>query len=207
VNRSELRTEVYDRLGVATTDGQYPAAVLDRAINSAMHFIDTDGNWPWLHNTATLTTAAGTGDYPPPADWARTIQLVIPSYQPLERADVGAMDSSWDATTRGKPEVWTVWGDRIFLRPVPDAAYAYTHRYYRAEPDLSADSGAGSTPLMPARFHPAIVEVATWLLLRRSKEDGRAVGAKATYDEWRARMADDRRRFSGPSKVKVRVTR
>lgn len=202
MNLAQLRTEVYDRLGVPETDGQFPPAVLTRAVNAAMNFIEAEQDWPWLTNTATLTTAAGTGDYPTPADWGRTVHLQRSSYAPLTRVTIGDLDTNWDATMSGEPEAWCPWGERIFLRPVPDAAYAYTHRYIKVDPALSADS---DTPLMPARFHVAIAEIATWFLLRRSKEDGRAVGAKAAYDEWRARMADDKRRWSGASKVKVRV--
>ena len=201
MNLGQLRTEVYDRLGVPETDGQYPAAVLTRAVNAALNFIEAEQDWPWLTNTATLTTAAGTGDYLPPADWSRTVHLQRASYEKLQRVSIGELDSLWDPTTSGPPEAWCPWSERIFLRPVPDAAYAYTHRYIKVDPALVADA---DTPLMPARFHVAIAEIATWFLLRRSKEDGRAIGAKAAYDEWRARMADDRRRWSGPSKVKLR---
>lgn len=204
MNRAQLRDEVYDRVGADSTDGSFPPAKINRAINSALHFIESDHDCPWLGVTTTLVTAAGTSAYSVPSDWSKTMSLRLPGYMSLERYDVDELDDLWPATaSTGQPIQWGTWADQIELRPTPDAIYTLTHRYFKAEPELSTDT---DTPLMPARFHTAIAEVATWLALRQDREDNRAVAALSAYeDRWRKLMADHINRFSGPSKVKIRV--
>ena len=200
MNGAELRDAVYDRLGVSAADPQFPAPLVNRAVNGAVHFVETARDWPWLGKVGSFDTVAGVGDYAPPADWARTKKLKIGSDPALHRVDIDTLEDDWDPDSRGLPEAWAVFGDRIYLRPVPDAVYSVRHLYFRAEPDIADES----SPLMPARFHLAVAEVATWFCLKRSNEDARAVAAKVTYDQWEARMIDDADRYSGPARVRVR---
>lgn len=204
-----LRTKVLDRIGVPSTDPQFPTALLNRFVNDAVHFIETDHDWPWLDASATITTAAGTSTYAFPADYRRTRSILAPSggqLVPMPRYAIDELDDRWPTSgARGRPAGWGVDGEQIVLRPVPNAALTLTHRYVKAEPDLAVDA---DTPLMPSAFHPAIAEVATWMALRRDQQDPRAVSAWAAWageqTGWRYKMLDDSRRYQGPARVRVR---
>lgn len=205
---SALRTKVLDRIGVPSTDPQFPAALLTRFVNDAMHFIETDHDWPWLNASATITTTAGDDTYAFPADYRRTRSILAPSGGeplPLRRYSIDELDSRWPTSGRGRPEAWGVDGEQIILRPMPDAVFTLTHRYVKSEPDLAGDT---DVPLMPTAFHAAIAEVAAWMALRRDKQDPRAVAAWSAYANeqagWRRKMLDDARRFGGPARVRVR---
>lgn len=202
MNRAELRDEVYDRIGSDSNDAAYPTSTIDRQINSAIHFIEAEHDCPWLGATTTFPTVAGQAAYPVPTDWGKTFSLRVDRFEPFARYDIDDLDERWtSATSTGQPVEWAVWAEQIELRPIPDSVYTVIHRYYKVEPDLMSDT---DTPLMPARFHTVVAEVATWLALRRDREDPRAVGAFNAYEQWRKRLADHENRFAGPMKVKVK---
>lgn len=206
---SELRTKVLDRIGVPSTDPNFPAALLTRLVNDAMHFIETDYDWPWLHASATITTTEGIDGYSLPVEYYRRSRGVLaPSSgtpNPLAEFSIDELDNRWPTNTSGTPAAWGIEGQQLVLRPVPNGAFTLTHRYVMAEPDLVNDS---DTPLMPPAFHAAIADVAAWMALRRDQQDPRAVSAWAAWSNeqsgWRRKMLDDARRYRGPARVRVR---
>jgi hypothetical protein len=206
MNLGQMRQGVYDRAGVPTTDATLTTQAVDGYLNSSMHQIESVQDWPWLLRRDTITTVAGTtvdtNDlYSPPADWLRTRQLRIANYGPLTRYEVHELEDVWPDTAQGIPQAWCADADFIRVRPFPDAVYTIRHLYVRIEPDLSSDT---QSPLMPAKFHSAIVEGATWLALRSDREDVRGAAAKAEFDRWLNVMRDDARRGSSPGRVRVR---
>lgn len=206
MNLGQMRTRLYHQCGIATTDATVTTESATEHLNAAMHMIEAAHDWPWLWRRDTITTVAGatidTHDlYSPAADWIRTKQLRISPYQPMVRMEVHELEDQWPDTTQGLPSSWAVDADHIRIRPFPDAEYTIRHLYVRIEPDLSADT---QSPLMPAKFHSAIVEGATWLALRSDREDVRGAAAKAEYDRWLTVMRDDDRRSSSPGRVRVR---
>lgn len=206
MNRAGLVAAVYNRVGVASTDGQLTPTVLGQLINDANHAIEVMEDWPWLAKSATFMTVTGVGDYPMPADWLRTDEVLVNwtdgSTPTLEHLSPREINDRFPFNNTAQPEAWSVQGDRMLLRSVPEGAYQMTHWYYRTEPDLFQDT---DTPVMPASFHTAIVELATTLAARRVQQEGRAVSAQTAFDNlWLPRLQGHRRRFSGPIKVRVR---
>lgn len=201
MNLAELVTRVYDRASIAPTDASVTADKVRRALNDALRFIEVDRDWPWNEHLATLSTVAGQGSYPLPADWAKTRRLRVPGERPMDRLSPLELDDAHPDDAQGTPRHWAVEGDELLLRPVPDGVYAVRHHYLRAEPDLVVDA---DTPRLPARFHPALVEAAAWLVLRGDREDVRALADFGAFGAWRERMVDDARRHTGPARVRVR---
>lgn len=206
MNRAGLVNAVYNRIGVASSDGQLTPTVLGQFVNDANHAIEVMEDWPWLMTSATFTTTANTATYPTPANWLRTDEILFNwndgSTPALEHLSPREINDRYPASSINQPVAWSIQGDQIMLRPIPDGVYTITHWYYRTEPDLFQDS---DTPVMPQSFHAAIVELAATFTLRRVQQEGRAVSAQAAFDNvWLPRLQNHRRRFSGPIKVRVR---
>ncbi len=207
MNLTALTQAVYNRAGVATTDGLITSAVVLDAINEALHALEMDGDWPWLQKNQLFATVAGTGTYSMPADWMRTLDVrfdttdgvepdsTILSQEPFELLE------RWAMVANGSPSEWSVLDDQLVLRPIPDAVYQIRHTYLRPEIDLASGS---DTPIMPANEHMGLVQYATYIVLRRDNEDPRANQAWTAYQAWVARDRSKRRRVLKPWKVHVR---
>lgn len=199
MNLSEIRTALDRRTGLA-----FDTTAQTALVNEAVAFISADYSWPWLQAVETVTTVASTGTYNVAGDWAQTLELRRASDNfELIALSIGELEDSFDPSSdaNGEPWAFAIYGEQIRLRPVPDAVYSLTHRYYKTEPVLSNTT---DTPLMPVRFHHAIVEYAAHLAFRRAGKQNQASAALEGYKMWRERMADDRRRRVGPVKVRIR---
>lgn len=203
MNRSVLRAAVYTRTGIPTTDGLITSTVVNDILNDANHALETEHDWPWHEAVATITTAAGTDQYTPPADWRRTkrLRLTGASGYVLERVEIDELEATYDDVTQGVPEKYATWGDKLFLRPVPNGVLSIQHRYLKTEPDMDDDA---DSPLAPTPFHSAIVDQACGLALTRARRSDDAADAFARYERWLARMRDDVRRHSGPGRISLR---
>jgi hypothetical protein len=208
MNLTQMQAAVYARLGVDTTDGMLTPALVNGFINDANHQIELMHDWPWLQDVETITTVAGTDSYSPGAAnadtfaWHRTIELRDGlDATVLERFSITELDDRWQPNEQGKPREFAIYGDKIILRPVPDSVYSVIHRYLRQEADLVSGS---DTPSMPAATHAAIVELATYLALRRDRNDPRAQGAQAAFASWMSQLQIDKRRYTTPGKVRTR---
>lgn len=199
---STIRTSVYDRLGVPSNDALLTTAVLNRAINAALHEIESEQDWPWYQATETLTTSAGDATYTPGATWLRTRVLRVANETPLPRYSYEELIERWpfDSST-GKPREYAVEAGEIHLRPIPDGVYSLEHRFVAKEDDLDSD---GESPMMPDIFHQAIVDLATHIVLRRSSEDARSQQALGDYERWRTKMIRHKRKFQGPARIRTR---
>lgn len=197
MNLGELRTAVDQRSGHAMS----PSA-LNAFVSEAAAALSTERDWPWLDATETLNTTKGTGELTPGGTWARTRSLRIADYAPMERFGIVELEDRWpSSSTTGRPSEYAVSGERLELRAVPDGVYAVAHRFVRFQPALLQDT---DSPIAPARFHGAIVELALSLVHRRMGEGGAAESCEAAYRRWITRMLDDARRHAGPSRVRLR---
>lgn len=193
-----MRTAVRTRMGVPAADAFYTDAVLTDLLNEALFSVSSENDWPWLRATETINTVSGTSIYTPAANWNRTKNLVISGYEPLVWVSENELDV---ITGSGAPERFTMNGDTIEMKPIPDGVYAVTHRYWRNETILSAD---GDTPAMPASFHYSIVAFAAYLAHNRAHEIDRANQELNVYKLWLERMQSYRRRSAGPIRPRVR---
>lgn len=201
MNFGQLRSAVYDLLGVDTNDGLLTPTVIGNLVNRANHTIESDAEWPWLQASETISIVANTDTYAPNVNWKQTIELVDDVERVLERYSITEMNDRWRSTTTGKPRDFAIFADQIVVRPVPDSAYTFKHRYYRFEPELVNDS---DSPLSPNDMHGAIVEYAAYLALRRDRENARVQEAKLAYADWQKRMQIIKRRYLTPGRVRVR---
>ena len=205
MNRGELRDATYDRLGTTASDAKYPADVVDRLVNEALHLIEVEWPWPWLRTRTTFTTTADDGVYAVPDDWLNTRGLRIDTYLGMTRLSIDELEDNWpDESVTGRPRAFAVDGDELHLRPIPDDTYTVIHRYTMRESDLYSD---GDTPLMPASFHTAIAELAAYTGLRRGREEARAQVCLQAYQGWQTRMLDDRRRTTSPARIRRKLSR
>lgn len=203
MNLGAIRTAVLRRL-----PADYDTTALADLINNAVHYVEVLEDWPWQEAKTTFSTSAGTDTYTPAVAsgdvWLRTTELLVTSggiTAPLVRQPVRYLDDRWASNIQGIPVEWAVTGDQIVFRPTPDGVYTITHRYIKAQPDLSADS---DSPLSPAVFHGIYVEHALSSAYRRLGLVDEAQMAEKAVRDWTARMIDNRRRWKGPGKVRVR---
>lgn len=202
MNLAQIVESVYQRSGLTVDDPVATKTKVIGYVNEALRAISTARPWPWLQVTAFLTTTAGQDTYDAPSPWTKTLALVDPDEGQLDRVSRDEADVKWNATSRGHPEAWTYFADKLLIRPVPDGRYQLIHRYTIPEPDIGSDL---DVPRMPAQFHDAIVEKAAAITLRSTRESGRAAEADAAYKEWEKGMADDQRRSRSVSKIQSRT--
>ncbi len=185
-----LRSAVLTRMGNPSDDALYPTSVLTQLVNAALHYIETEHDWGWLETVESIPTVAAQGTYTPAATWARSLELSSGGF-PLKRVTVVDLELLRDST--GAPKMWAAYGNALEVVPVPTGVATLRHRFIRTEPDLAADS---DTPLMPARWHQAIVDYATYLAYRREGNLQDAGTALAAYDTWLEQMLRVAGRYS-----------
>lgn len=191
MNLSAFRAAVRTRGGWPTGDALYTDAVLTQLVNAAVAYIGTEHDWAWLEKQVTVNTAAGTNTYTPAADWQRTISVRHPDGYQLKRVPIDELDLLTDAS--GPPKVYANPGVSLVVAPTPSAIIALSHRYIASEPDLVADA---DLPLLPARFHQAVVEYAAYLAFRREGNAAEAGAALAAYTTWQEQMMKVASRYS-----------
>lgn len=199
-NRQELRNRVYTRTGFDTADGMVTPTVVNDALNEALHFIETVAEWWWLMASETLTTVASTATVTPSSSSQRTKSLAFADGTgALARVSTAEIDQY--PAESAKPRVFAEQGLGLVLWPTPDAVYSLTHRFITTEADLAQDD---AEPLLPAGFHSALIDYASYLLLRRVRDDERATRAFEGYQAWELRMVDNKRRGAGTRVPRIR---
>lgn len=194
MNRSELRTEVKDRLAIPSAgDALITDTYVNTSINNALNRISSERDWWWLAAQATPTFSTTTGYASLPSDFMRANELVINDAV----AQAVPFESYLDAPNGDVGNAYVIYGNQIFLTPVPSTAPTATLYYFRSEPALSSD---GSSPLMPATYHYAICAYAAYLCAARRQDETRASLYLQEYQNWLQTMNDDNR-----STIKKRI--
>lgn len=209
MNLAQMRDAVRVRIGVPASDTFSTDPVLTDLLNEALQAVASEADWPWMQAATTFVTSDGTGTYTPPDDWARTRSLCIDGYDSMEWRSLAEI-REYLTTLKAVPMVYTVTGEDILLRPVPNGTYTVTHDYLIEEPALVSDT---DTPIMPSQYHYAIVAFACHLAHARNNEvgsyrgviTGSAAAALSQYHQWLERMMSARRRTVGPIRVRVRA--
>lgn len=163
---SELITDVRDRVGDQQA-GTFQDAQITRWLNMALDDLSEIVNYeapPY-----TFSTVAGQGAYPIPSDCLhggiRRIVWTLPNQTPtpltfIDRDDYdewvmsGALNTSqWPL---GVPLMYTVWGNNIYILPVPqqNGMNDVTVYYYAQLPHLVNPT---DVPAIPANRHEALV--------------------------------------------------
>lgn len=200
MNFTELVTAVYNRLGVPSGDALLTSTIVGAAVNEALQEVNSEEDWPWFNATETIATVAGTAAYALNASWLRTRSVKISDDFPLERYSEEELSDLYPfATSTNRPQGYAIEGGQLLVGPVPNGVYSLQHRYVKFEGTLSGVQ----TPLMPAQFHSAIVELATHITLKRSRESLRAQESLANYQRWLSKIKKYRRRFTGPGRIRT----
>lgn len=162
-----LQTEVFSAGFDYLNDASTGLAQVKRWINTAMAEIDGEHDWPYLEATAT-------GTAPLAIPTLRSIEWVWDNTNDrfltrLDRSQAAPYYAD-DLTTLGTPAVYyTTNPSTINVYPV--ATISLSVRFYKISTDLSAGA---DTPSMPARFHPAIVDLALAYAHRNRRDEAAA---------------------------------
>ncbi len=195
-----LRARVRARAASNSADSLLTDTQLNLYVNEALLQISLEADWPWQKVIdATQTVTVNNGTFTPPTGWYRSASLTYADTgQPVERRAPKYLDR---VIGQGRPLYWAPDGGVISVRPVADGTYTFIHRYYRSEPNLSAD---GSTPLIPEVYSRAVVEYASYLALTQGNSAGRAAQCLADYASSLRRIKDNVNQGSEPLRVTPR---
>lgn len=195
---SDLRTAVYEALGVSSSDAFYPAPKVTRGINDALDRLAVRYAWPWLETLTTFSTVVGTANYNLPADHRRTLELWTEdgSLEPYQRRDITRFTG-----VNGKPRVYAIKNNDIYLAPVPTEVLTINHLYIGHETALANDS---DQPLIPDAYNDLLV-VETAMRLAVQKGDSERVDMlREARDEWIRTLRDEVRQSQGAHRIRTR---
>lgn len=191
MNRGELRTEIKNRLAIPSSgDGLITDTVVNQSIQDALSVLVTTRDWPWLLTSTQLAFPANLGVATLPCDFVRAKELVI-NDQPVTYVDLNQFLYQNDL---GYPYVWTVTGTDVRIWPVGSQMVLGTLWYYKAEPELVADT---SEPLLPDFLQQWVVAYGAYLCALRRQDEGRAQVYLNQSNDLLNRMRDDVRRKTG----------
>lgn len=193
MNLGEFRTAVNRRTGVAVD-----ATALSEMVNEATQAVGEERDWPWADGVDTFTTSGAST--PLPADWSRTRTVNVAGFE-AKRINAADGDAFLEMEQRPSVYSYTIEEGELVLYPTPDTGTTVIHRYVREETTMNSDS---DSPLMPERFHPAIVNYTASLVCDRTGDTAKAMAFRAEYERWLKRMNDGTSRSQQPARVRVR---
>lgn len=196
---SDLQNRLLHRVSGFVNDQGLNAAQLGEFINAALKHVQMQADWPWMVGNVSFSTVSGTSTYAVPADWLRTHSLVASDVgDPLHLRTVGELD---EVIYQGRPRIYVIDQEQIYLKPIPDGVYPIQHRYYSVEPLLVAGT---DTPKIPVQFDDGIIEYAAFLALRYLRQEDRSKMALEGYQEWLKVTLDNGRRQRDQFRIRVR---
>lgn len=152
---AELQARGYNRFSTSR---------LDSWLNAAKNRFEDYTDWPWLKTTTTGTAPLTISDL------RRVLSVVDSSAKlPVDQvaADAIIEFASADLTLAGSPSGWYLSSDTV-LTTFPVGTGSLSVRYLKFSPELA--SGA-DTPLIPARYRTAWVDLAEVEALRFGVKD------------------------------------
>lgn len=191
----DMRDFVRAALDTDTTD--LPDALLDRYILDGSNRIDSHSNeWSFRAVDYTFNTVNGTQAYLiRGASLVSGVTLPVvnvtdvraPNWS-LRPGDHQKLRRDWRATSTNKsnPTDWTLWGNSIYLWPIPGSVQAISITGYRDGIDW-VTLGASSKPDFPDDFHEMI---AWWALNRAHAREGDAQMSDFYRSEFGAALKD-----------------
>lgn len=145
--------DLQDRVIDAGGYGEVDRAKLKTFINIAYRDCASRRRWSWTEKQLTITTAANTGTNTVPVDQSQfgrlrpaTSGIAEPDYLDWQTYSVDFHSTAPADLSVGVPEVYSLYDDKIWWNPIPNAAYSYSLQYWQSPADLVADDDA---PMMP----------------------------------------------------------
>lgn len=202
MNLGQLRSEVRLRANVPATDGIWTDAFVASAVNAALVDVSLEHPWPWLQKAATPSHTAGLVNLAAVTPAVRDVAHLFVGDVEAKRVSVAESDLAAVEGPADARYTFSVWGDSLQIRPAPASTDTLTLRYYRDEAVLSADADA---PVMPAVYHPCIVERACAIGFESLDDSTSAAMHEARARSFVAHMvATALRRLRGRHSIRVR---
>ena len=180
------------------------------AYNDGLMEFYVDHDWVFSYTEATFTTVANNDTYSPPSNWSRTAWMTAAGGYPLS---LKSRREHKDYLSTGMPRWYDTQGDRILLCPVPDGAYQITHAYYAAPERIVRDSDTyadvedqldAEDVQVPDIYVPLLtLYVAKNLAVVALDREAHST-LREEINQYRARVADNRRRHTTPGRIKAR---
>ena len=166
----QMRDQVRSVVDIDATD--ISDTVLDNMIGQGFDtIVYSEKRWPFFETSTTFNTVGGTKTYTlasiagsPDAitQGVREIMSLRNDDHVLEFIGNDNADFIYplNVTTSGQPWEWSFWNDTVTLYPTPDGAATIYARVMRNPTDFGVGSASGSSPDLPAPFHPILVTYA-----------------------------------------------
>lgn len=209
MNYGQLKQTVLDRLSM---DGSDPAAsVVGGLVNEGLHLVEVSApnGWSWLRQLVDFSTTANTRSYTfATIDGTYEIAKVLDAkvlqgviYYPLTVVSAHEADATYASTATSIPSEIVVEGSTVYLIPTPNDTYTVRVRVVVTENDLSNDT---DEPIIPARYHGAIVTAACLIYYQLLQDTVRTTLFRTMLDDWIKRMSASGGEYGGPVRVGVR---
>lgn len=205
-----LRRKVQQRISAQVADSYLTSDVLDEFINEAVQQFSSEADWPWLEVVSTFQTVPNQVNYPISAilapNWYK-IHAIMDTItgQTLELRQIQEIDEeNFPVNQMTQPsQQYGIFAETLVLGPPPMDARTLQIRWYQKEATLYGDL---DTLLMPstADWQAGVAEYASYLALRQQREDTRAESAYTAYTRWLTRTKDEKLRFHGSIRIRVR---
>ena len=202
-NLLALRTSVRDATGFDAGDPLHSDATITSHLNAALRKVDNLGDPWWLMGETTTPLVAGQADYPLAESVTRVRYAAVSRDGNSTRlAVVRSADTA--SPTGGFPTTYSADAGAVTLYPAPGAAALPADLLVgvvTSEVALVVDT---DTPLMPARYHDALVMYAAMRASLRSGSSAELIKAlRAEADDWLMLVQRDMRRSLASPRVRV----
>jgi hypothetical protein len=152
-NYGDLKARIKDELS-RSTDPDIDAQIA-RSVNDAINFYSSQGFW-FLEVENEIETVSGQPDYDLPDDWRPgseiTVTITDSRYLLRRRSYNWYRERAYRAAADiGQPSDYAIFGQRVWLKPTPNALYVVTLTYNAAPPvlDLETDENGWTNDAEP----------------------------------------------------------
>lgn len=210
MNYTVLQQRLLDRLSLGGSDPI--VSMVPDYINEAIHLVEIaePNGWSWLRRTIDVSVAANSTSiafgslsttYPAISKIIDIKVLDGDAYAPMTLVSAEEMDRVAMSTTTGWPSIWYAEGETLYFKQSNASDATFRMRVLVGEPDLSAPS---DTPLLPTRFHGAIIVAALTILYTVLQDSAKEQLAQNMLNSWLDRMRRVETAYVGPTRVRVR---
>ncbi len=173
------------RLTTMVDSGEISDAQLLLWINEGIYDISQREDWPWLEAESTFATVASTASYAlsgiASGEEIQIIRSLIRDAQgtPLLPIDHEQALVFWaDDVESGTPKYFSVYRERFFLYPIPNAVETINVHYTKAPTELSAGS---DSPAWLSTFHNVLVPYVEAKVWQQQEDFAKAQFTFAVY--------------------------
>ena len=202
-----LRTLVRDAAGLADDDPMNADAVLTSHLNAALRKIDNLGDPWWLVSETTTPLVADQANYALAANVTRVRYVMVSRNERATRLEAVRRADTASPTfnaTGASPTDYSADAGSVILYPAPGAAALPADLLVGVVTSEVALVSNTDTPLMPERYHDALVMYAALRSSIRAGSSAELVKAlRSESDDWFALVQRDMRRSLAAPAVRV----